>query len=181
MMLRPSEDEENLIKWFYWILRTDNFNPILSMQTDNSAFDSWWVVLFGSSFLTLELKGQQQIWQMHNQGNHNFFLLFPYIFFTFLLFPYIFFTFLLFPYIFFFFTFPVHFFLDYTEILMTMDLEASRPNQDIPTWRTYWTHFKRYYHVMVCFVKVVLPIGISMGVIIQPATATALNQSWILG
>ena len=155
MMLRPSEDEENLIKWFYWILRTDNFNPILSMQTDNSAFDSWWVVLFGSSFLTLELKGQQQIWQMHNQGNHNFFLLFPYIF-----------------------SFST---LDYTEILMTMDLEASRPNQDIPTWRTYWTHFKRYYHVMVCFVKVVLPIGISMGVIIQPATATALNQSWILG
>ena len=153
MMLGPSEDEENLIKWFYWILRTDN--PILSMQTDNSAFDSWWVVLFGSSFLTLELKGQQQIWQMHNQGNHNFFLLFPYIF-----------------------SFST---LDYTEILMTMDLEASRPNQDIPTWRTYWTHFKRYYHVMVCFVKVVLPIGISMGVIIQPATATALNQSWILG
>ena len=153
MMLRPSEDD--LIKWFYWILRTDNFNPILSMQTDNSAFDSWWVVLFGSSFLTLELKGQQQIWQMHNQGNHNFFLLFPYIF-----------------------SFST---LDYTEILMTMDLEASRPNQDIPTWRTYWTHFKRYYHVMVCFVKVVLPIGISMGVIIQPATATALNQSWILG
>ena len=105
MMLRPSEDEENLIKWFYWILRTDNFNPILSMQTDNSAFDSWWVVLFGSSFLTLELKGQQQIWQMHNQGNHNFFLLFPYIF-----------------------SFST---LDYTEILMTMDLEASRPNQDM--------------------------------------------------
>ena len=155
MMLGPSEDEDDLIKWFYWILRTDNFNPILSMQTDNSAFDSWWVVLFGSSFLTLELKGQQQIWQMHNQGNHNFFLLFPYIF-----------------------SFST---LDYTEILMTMDLEASRPNQDIPTWRTYWTHFKRYYHVMVCFVKVVLPIGISMGVIIQPATATALNQSWILG
>ena len=155
MMLRPSEDEENLIKWFYWILRTDNFNPILSMQTDNSAFDSWWVVLFGSSFLLSNWKDNNKYGKCTTKVITTFFLLFPYIF-----------------------SFST---LDYTEILMTMDLEASRPNQDIPTWRTYWTHFKRYYHVMVCFVKVVLPIGISMGVIIQPATATALNQSWILG